>query len=283
MHHKYSEEKIMKQSKYELNIISRHPKFDGKTLVKHFIDNIDTIGVWGEEAFEIQVKNNTSEKVQVKISLDGTDVLTAQPANVQPSGKMWLLGPWQTLNLPAWPEDTEKGARFMFGKTANSVAANTHGDLSQKGIVAAAFFSEGYVSRQRVSYFLGDSWNRPIRARMSMDRVDTKSAKSFSTHDCFPAAAASADFARADMQEIDEGPAVGAGETIQQKIASVQGLRQPTFDQIVSLRYLWWDDLKAKLERHNTNEHPSGFIDAPLPQKLANLGKTPRIERAYSA
>jgi hypothetical protein len=269
---------MMKQSKYELNIISRHPKFDGKTLVKHFIDNIDTIGVWGEEAFEIQVKNNTSEKVQVRISLDGTDVLTAQPANVQPGGKMWLLGPWQTLNLPAWPEDTEKGARFMFGKTANSVAANTHGDLSQKGIVAAAFFSEGYIPRQRVSYFLGGSdWNRPIRTRM--DRVDTKSAKSLSSYDSFDYCAA----ASAEIAEINEGPAVGAGETIQQKIASVQGLRQPTFDQIVSLRYLWWDDLKAKLEKYNSSEHPSGFIDAPLPQKLANLGKTPRIERAYSA
>lgn len=77
---------------YELDIISRHTKFDGKTLTKHHVDGIDTIGVWGEEPFEIVFRNNTHEKVQVRLSLDGTDVLTTTPATVQPYGKCgWLI------------------------------------------------------------------------------------------------------------------------------------------------------------------------------------------------
>lgn len=265
--------------KYELDIISHHPRFDGQALTKHFVDEIDTVGAWGEEAFGIRVKNNTSERVQVKLSLDGTDILTGEKASAKPYGKMWVIGPRATLELSAWPEDTEKGARFIFGKTVNSVAANTHGDLSSKGIISAAFFTEGYVEPARVYYqgFLGDNWGRrtPIRARTQMDsRVATKSLKCADV-DCAPA---SAEF----LREIMDGPAVGAGETIRQKIGSVQGLRDPRFDRIVSLRYLWWDDLKAKLERQTTPVHSSGFVDAPLPQKLANLGKTPRIERVHS-
>lgn len=268
--------------KYELDIISHHHASEGKPLVKHFVDNIDTVGAWGEEAFEIRVKNNTNERIQVKLSLDGTDVLTGEKASARAYGKMWVIGPRGTLNLSAWPEDTEKGARFIFGKTANSVAANTHGDLSSKGIISAAIFTEGYVEPPRVYYqgFLGDSWGRrtPIRARTQMDaRAETKSAKSLSMDvDCAPAGAA--EF----MREIMDGPAVGAGETIRQKIGSAQGLRDPRFDRILSLRYLWWDDLKAKLDRQSP-VHSSGFVDAPPPQKLANLGKTPRIERVHSA
>lgn len=270
----------MLKPNYELNIISHHPKFNGQALRKHSVDNIDTIGVWGEEPFEIQFKNNTSQRVQVRISLDGTDILTAKPASIQPHGKMWLVNAWDTLSLAAWPEDTEKGARFIFGKTENSVAANTHGDMKNKGIIAAAVFVEGYEPPLRASYpsgFLGDFLERavPTRARRLDARMDyslnskgTKSAKSLSLD---------------SLEEISEGPAVGAGETIQQKIASVQGLRQPVYNGIISLRYLWWDDLKAKLEgQGRVTGHPTGFVDAPLPQKLANLGRTPRIERTYS-
>ena len=73
----------MIKENYELNIVSQNPKFRGETIVKHHIENIDTIGVWGEEPFEIQFKNHTSKRVQVRLSLDGTDVLTATPASAQ--------------------------------------------------------------------------------------------------------------------------------------------------------------------------------------------------------
>lgn len=254
---------------YELDIVSHHTKFDGKTLTKYHVDGIDTIGVWGEEPFEIVFRNNTHEKVQVRLSLDGTDVLTTTPATVQPYGKMWLVNPYATLNLAAWPETTEDGARFVFGKTLDSVAANTHGDLRNKGIIAAAVFTEGYVEPARLyTHYLGS----PVR-RTSFSAANAGGRKSadarFLSYDSFCEI----------NEESCKGPAIGAGETITQKIASVSGLRQPKFNRIISLRYLWWDDLKAKLEKANTTVHPSGFVDAPLPQKLANLGSTPRIER----
>ncbi len=268
------------RSNYELDIVSHHPKFDGKTLLKYSVDGIDTIGVWGEEPFEIVFRNNTHEKVQVRLSLDGTDVLTTTPATAQPYGKMWLVNPYATLNLAAWPETTEGGARFVFGQTLDSVAANTHGDLRNKGIIAAAVFTEGYVEPARLySTYLGS----PVRARTSFSAgaAGAAGAGGRKSADVRFLSIGSADSFCDINEESCKGPAVGAGETITQKIASVSGLRQPRFDRIISLKYLWWDDLKAKLDKSNTTIHPSGFVDAPLPQKLANLGSTPRIDRVY--
>lgn len=264
----------MIKENYELNIISHHPKFNGQTLEKHFVDNIQTIGVWGEEPFEIEVKNNTSQKVQVRLSLDGTDILTVTPATKQPSGAMWLLDGFAIMKLSAWPETSNTGARFVFGKTLDSVAANTHGDMSNKGIIAAAFFTEGYVEPRRTypSGLLGGDFTMGKRSVMrgSDFRSETKGARlnSLECSDSF-------------SEICESGPGIGAGETIKQAIVNAKGLTQPVFDRVVSLRYLWWDDLKIKLEKHGHVNHGSGFVEQ-TPQKIANLGNTPRIERVRS-
>ena len=45
-----------------------------------------------------------------------------------------------TLSLKAWPENSKSGASFVFTSAQNSVALHTHGDLSSRGIIAAAVF-----------------------------------------------------------------------------------------------------------------------------------------------
>lgn len=135
----------MSHPNYTLEVISNHPKFTGKTLRKYDVEGIDTIGVWGDEPFSIVFKNNTWQKVQVKISLDGTDILTGKPADTQVSDKMWVVNAMDTMTLKCWPEDNNGGAAFIFTSADNSVAVHTHGNLSSRGIIAAAVFTEGHV------------------------------------------------------------------------------------------------------------------------------------------
>lgn len=259
------------EKNYELNIISHHPKFEGERLVKHAIDNVDTIGVWGSEPFGIEFKNNTGNRVQVKISLDGTDILTGDRADDQSNSKMWLVSSYGTLNLSAWPETNENGARFVFGATSNSVAAHTHGDLSKKGIISAAVFVESYVEpptfRKLDAYPVSAS---PIRRRRTSYDSD------FALELCSERVDS-----RVDSKGLEKGPAIGAGETISQKIHNVQGLRQPKFDRVVSLKYVWYDDLKLAIQ----NQMPGFFVKVARvaselqPKKLANLGSTPRVDQ----
>jgi hypothetical protein len=141
----------MSHQNYTLEIVSHHSQFNNKTLRKYYVDGIDTVGVWGNEPFEIRFKNNTFQKIQVKITLDGTDILTGKPADTKVSKDMWVVNGYGTLNLKAWPEDNNGGAGFVFTSADNSVAVHTHGDLSSRGIIAAAVFTEGHVEPYKPS------------------------------------------------------------------------------------------------------------------------------------
>ena len=144
----------MSHQNYSLEIISHHPQFNGKTLKKYHLNGIETVGAWGDEPFEIRFKNNTYQKIQVKLSVDGTDILTGQPADTNVSNDMWVVNGYGELNLKAWPEDNRGGATFVFTSATNSVALHTHGDMSNRGIIAAAVFTEGHVEPVRLEPYI---------------------------------------------------------------------------------------------------------------------------------
>src|SRR5258706_12716465 len=133
-------------SNYSLKVISHSPKSSNKPLRKYNVDQIDTVGVVKDEKFEIRFKNNTWQKVQVIISLDGLDIFTGKPATTTPHDKMWVVNAHDTLSLKAFPENDFGGAEFVFTNAKNSIAAYLSGDLSNRGIIAAAVFTESYVA-----------------------------------------------------------------------------------------------------------------------------------------
>ena len=158
----------MSNPSYSLEVISHHPQFKNKSLRKYYVDGIETVGAWGDEPFEIKFTNNTWQKIQVKISLDGTDVFTGEPATTEATNKMWVVQGYGTLSLKAWPETNNGGASFIFTSANNSVAVHTHGDLSSRGIIAAAVYTEGHVEPIRVDpapvhhYHHYDYWYTPL-------------------------------------------------------------------------------------------------------------------------
>lgn len=161
-------------SNYELNIISNHPRFNGKTLKKYNVDNIETVGAYGDENFTLVFKNNTWKKIQLKLSIDGTDLLTGGPASTEVNKNMWVVEPYATLSLKAWPENSAGGSAFVFTGATKSVALHTHGDLSNRGIIAAAVYVEGHVEPERIySRFtlMNDSYLEVDRERNYGDDV----------------------------------------------------------------------------------------------------------------
>ena len=136
----------MTQANYSLEVISHHPQFKNKNLRKYYVDGIDTVGAWGDEPFEIKFTNHSWQKVQVKISLDGTDVLSGATANTSVDNNMWVVNAYGTMTLKAWPETAQGGAAFVFTSANNSVAVHTHGDLSARGIIAVAVTADEVVT-----------------------------------------------------------------------------------------------------------------------------------------
>jgi len=301
---------------YTLEIISHHPKFESKALRKYYVDGIETVGAWGDEPFEIRFKNNTWQKIQVKLSVDGTDILSGEPATTAVGKDMWVVNGYGTLSLKAWPETNNGGAAFVFTSANNSVAVHTHGDLSSRGIIAAAVFVEGHVEPIRLTtpveyhnhyhydykgypYYtlvggaiLNNSTNVITTSNTGnlssgtlggmsynscSNSVDT--ATSFSLCDSAPASASAGRDRRSveKTKSMESLVAVGAGQHVDQKITYVSGLIKPTFAETVRVRYLWWDDLQEALRSQNVPApHASGFPGDSKRHNI-NLGGTPRI------
>ena len=299
----------MSTSNYTLEIISHHPKFNNRSLRKYYVDGIETVGAWGDEPFEIRFKNNTWQKVQVKITLDGTDVLTGKPGDTEVSKDMWVVNGYGTLNLKAWPETNNGGASFIFTSANNSVAVHTHGDLSSRGIIAAAVFTEGHVEPIRINYpivndhhhhhhyyertksapyYHGPTWiggttytlgnAGSFGGTLSSTTISCNNAAPAAT-DCFNLS----EVGEADSRGLDSLVSVGAGQHVDQKISYVTGLTKPVFTETVRVRYLWWDELQDKLRSQNRPQpHASGF-PGDHNRKNIDLKCTPRIGETYGS
>lgn len=263
---------------YTLDVISHHPQFKNKKLCKYHVDGVESIGAWGDEEFEIKFTNHTFQKVQIKISIDGTDVLSGGLADTNVSDKMWVVNGNSSLSLTAWLENHEGGAKFIFSSVNNSVAFNTHRDLSHCGIIAVAVFVEGHVESVRLLPFTytPTPWaitytnGFPITVDANIMNQDNRLNSSIlrTNSNCSTAKTEQANFM--------ECAAVGAGQYTDQKISHASGLIKPIFSESVKIRYYWWDNLLAKLTENKTVpvQQPSGF---PGDKPLINLGKTPRI------
>lgn len=303
----------MSNPNYSLEIISHHPQFDNKSLRKYYVEGIDTIGAWGNEPFEIRFKNNTWQKIQVKLSIDGTDIFTGKPADTNTSDKMWVVNGYETLSIKAWPESLNGGSSFVFTHAGNSVAAHTHGDMTSRGIIAAAVFVQKPESIRLQDYhyhhyyhnpyliYLNYPYYCPLNGQTTLpltvdwtcisgdiggtifnttvaqtngviDNVGYNSVRSDSMY--FNTAVPAVDGQA--QRSLESLAAVGAGDHVDQKITYVEGLTKPLFTETIRVRYLWWDDLQAKLREVNMPAaHASGFPgDA---NQGINLGSTPKI------
>lgn len=303
----------MSNPSYTLEVISHHPKFNSKSLRKYYVDGIDTVGAWGDEPFEIKFTNHTWQKVQVKLSVDGTDILSGKPATTDIDNNMWVVNGYGNMSLKAWPEDNNGGAAFVFTSANNSVAIHTHGDLSSRGIIAGAVFVEGYVNpqpitiqwpykteehhhhhwhqRRRCDDWYGPTWvggyasnntfggligsNNAIPAAWN-NSISSQSVGEINCSLNNSATYDSCELSENDSRGLESLVSVGAGQHVDQKITHVTGLIKPTLSETVRVRYMWWDELQAKLREHNVPApHASGF-PGDKGRKNIDLKGTPR-------
>lgn len=271
----------MSYEPYSLEIISQHPDSKGRNIRKYAVDGTPTVGAFGNEPFEIVFKNNTGSKVQLKLSVDGTDVLTGLPADTELSKDMWVVGAYQSMSLKAWPETTNGGAAFVFTDASNGVGLHVHGDVSSRGIIAAAVYKENYKppTYRRKAIIGGRGYNEGLTkgsggwngtlGDMTFG-CDSNSFDSLSFNDC------------SDERKISDGilrseAAVGAGSYVEQKISYVSGLIEPKFAEVVKVKYVWWEDLVNTLKKMGQNPYPVGTGFPGDEKKLMSIGSTPRL------
>ena len=285
----------MTHNNYELNIYSLDDKAEGKCFKKYNIDGQNTIGVYENEPFEIRLKNNTFNRIQAIISLDGLNIINGNLARTSSDEQMWVVEPYNTLRITAYPETMSGGSRFVFTQNKKSVAVNTHGNTGSRGIIAAAIFVEDQTWQWKDSHTCSCKhtcichpifipWGTiypktypviPIIPDVIWcDSNINSDSTVFGSNVLF-----SANVSNSSTQELKplekSAPGIGAGEYVSQTITKTAGLQRPKLDTTISIKYEWWKILRSNLYKQNIST-PNGFPGDN--DKFINLKAVPKVK-----
>jgi len=292
---------------YELSV-----RQAGKNYRQYNINGENLIGVQKNEPFEIHFKNNTYQKIQVRFSVDGVDVVTGENASTKPTGKMWLVYPHSSMSLKAWAETDQGGSAFVFTDPEKGVTTNIGVSKAGIGLIAAAVYVEtaptyniyngngngiwqtsGWVgSLGSGAQFYGSAGvatnslrggiNKSVEYSSSDIKVLSPSdarkkrpglyADVTKGSDPVPMVAATMD----SMDVADYSIAVGAGEFTAQGISHETGLTKPVLNEIVQIRYLSWSKLEKLIAK--AAPKPNAF-PGDKPEKRINLAKVPKVKK----
>lgn len=287
---------------YSLDIVSESDETKGFVFKSYNILGEYIIGAKRSEPFAVRFKNNTFNRVQVRISLDGTDVISGAEATTKPIGKMWIVDAKSELYLKCWPETNNGGAKFVFTTKNKGVAVNTHGVAVGIGIIAAAI----YVDAEPTKYFnplvinpivinpsviypkpytpwpdyspypiWGSQWYYGNSSNTGGGTFSSNAAtfKSAEVHD------GQATMDSCSLNAVADNLSVGAGEYTEQKVSTATGLNKPVLDEILQIRYV----PHAKLSKLIAKQKPvqqtsSNAFPADPPEKRVNLKGVPRTK-----
>lgn len=100
--------------------------------------------VVGEEGdnYALYIRNNTSSRVEVVMSVDGLDVIDRQPASYEKRG--YILDPGEDLRVQGFRYSNQRVQAFRFGTVLGSLANQRYGagGAANAGVVGFAIFPE---------------------------------------------------------------------------------------------------------------------------------------------
>jgi hypothetical protein len=138
--------------------------------------------------YQIEVRNNSYQRIEAVISVDGLSVLDGKPAGMQSSG--YVVKAYETLRVPGWTLDNKTVAKFGFAGKDGSYASQMTGDTRNNGVIGVMVFREKihwktytpttlYTSSP--SYTSGVQWgaNYPSTMNLSATSMSANAASDF--------------------------------------------------------------------------------------------------------
>lgn len=272
---------------YELKIIS-----DSNKKYRQFnVDGINTIGISSGEEFKISIRNKTARTIGVKISVDGTNILTGKEATLKSGVKdMYLIDPYDSCDYACWQEGESGGSKLVFTTAESSVSVHTHGNTKNVGIISVAVFYDQFEntfkkSQQYGSININDVHfnNKKFLRHSGIGSVGTDINDNWlGQHDvyttCLPCSASTStagnlnvlnntstaeasktsNYLNIDMERTTDNTitvnsaAVGAGNFVEQNVNFRPGLKSPKLDAILRIKYVFEDDLIKLINKQNT-------------------------------
>lgn len=99
------------------------------------------------ERYDLRLTNNTGERVEVVITVDGRDVISGELGNFKRQ-RGYVLDAWSTVVIPGYRQSLEQVAAFRFSDLGGSYTA-LRGSPEHAGVVGVAVFTEKRRSARR--------------------------------------------------------------------------------------------------------------------------------------
>jgi hypothetical protein len=89
--------------------------------------------------YAVRLRNDSSERVLVVLSVDGVNAVSGETAAASQTG--YVLGPWETADIAGWRKSLDDIAGFVFTDLPDAYAART-GRPDNVGVIGIAVFRE---------------------------------------------------------------------------------------------------------------------------------------------
>jgi hypothetical protein len=202
--------------------------------------------------FVLRITNPTGRRVAVALSVDGRNVIDAKRTGSREAAK-WVLGPWETLDVPGWQVSGGTARRFYFTETSKSYA-QWLGDTANVGTIEAVFY------RERESRPEPQPWTRLKEAPAAegqagaRDSAEAPSPSETLAEKAAPGSPPSAGAkAKPRRSEADDYAATGIGDATENPVQWVAFEAESSPAARIALRY----EFRAQLVRLGVLPRPS--------------------------
>ena len=93
-----------------------------------------------DQRYTIEIRNLTSSKIEVVLSVDGLDVIDGRSASYAKRG--YIVEPHGKLEVDGFRKSHSEVAAFRFASIPDSYAARKHGDTRNVGVIGVAVFTQ---------------------------------------------------------------------------------------------------------------------------------------------
>jgi hypothetical protein len=129
---------------------------------------VSIMGSLGER-YEIVVRNLTSHRIEVVVSVDGLDVLDGRSASYSKRG--YLIESRGSVTISGWRTSSSSVAAFRFSNAGDSYSSRKYGSTRNLGVIGVAVFTEKLPpmrvfaeppsDTREPNPFPGERWARP--------------------------------------------------------------------------------------------------------------------------
>ena len=120
-------------NQYELSVV-----VNSRPVTEYVHQGLVFVEGRANSSYELQIKNNSYERIMAIPSVDGLGVIDGKPAGSESPG--YIIEPYQTLNIPGWKVDDNFAAEFQFGASKSSYSNRTGKGQKNVGVIGLMVF-----------------------------------------------------------------------------------------------------------------------------------------------